>query len=518
MADPDTRRLCVRSVSGSHESLVADAAGGASPAALPGDRQGASEAGLKARAAQRYDSGPLVESLVDKPTRTDPCPCGSGRKYKSCCWADHAAAAVPTQTLPGGDLDPQLAQRIARWVTQQAPVMVAGVERVLGTELLASGEGLGLLANLVAYDLDGEDGAPLAVRFRESQGHLLDPEERRYLDAQIEAWFSIWEVLSVEPGQGFRARDLLTGEERAVRERSATETLKVRDGLFARIVRRGVAETLGCCSPHVLSPRDTQEVVETVRRDLKLGRGRVDPAVLRGPPSILIMIAWDKQAELAARERMPLMQNTDGDDLLLVTDRFAFDPPRRAEVLRALSRLRGAETPEPGPAGSVVVVLTRPGNAQRKDWDNTVVAHVQVAADHLAVETNSLQRAQSAGESIGRGLRGLLAEPSRKTRSADELLAQAKRAGQEGPRPRATSPEQDRIALEFKRRHYGTWPDHPLPALEGLTPREAAGNRRRRAYRDLELLLKEFEHHEAGEPEASRFDVGILRRELGMEA
>jgi tetratricopeptide (TPR) repeat protein len=59
-------------------------------------------------------------TAMAKPGRNDPCPCGSGKKYKRCCLANHeqaertalaAAAARPSPQSPGVAAD--LARRIA---------------------------------------------------------------------------------------------------------------------------------------------------------------------------------------------------------------------------------------------------------------------------------------------------------------------------------------------------------------------------------------------------------------------
>lgn len=73
---------------------------------------------------------------------------------------------------------------------------------------------------------------------------------------------------------------------------------------------------------------------------------------------------------------------------------------------------------------------------------------------------------------------------------------------------------QSKIVLQFKDTHYGQWPDEPLPALNGETPRQAvktgAGRRR------VDELLREFEDIEAREPEDTRYDFSTIRRELGL--
>ena len=71
------------------------------------------------------------------------------------------------------------------------------------------------------------------------------------------------------------------------------------------------------------------------------------------------------------------------------------------------------------------------------------------------------------------------------------------------------------IERKFKEEHYATWPDVPIPALDGITPREAArlGGEPKR---ELELLLRDLEYREGRLPEDCAFDVSRLRAELGM--
>jgi hypothetical protein len=65
-------------------------------------------------------------------------------------------------------------------------------------------------------------------------------------------------------------------------------------------------------------------------------------------------------------------------------------------------------------------------------------------------------------------------------------------------------------------RHYLTWPDIPVPALDGVKPRAAARDPRLRPR--LEGLLKDLERIEAQRrrDEGYGYDVDRLRRELGL--
>jgi len=84
----------------------------------------------------------------------------------------------------------------------------------------------------------------------------------------------------------------------------------------------------------------------------------------------------------------------------------------------------------------------------------------------------------------------------------------------EGP-PGLSQDEANTVILEFKRRHYADWPDQPLPALSGKTPRKAVRSKAGRE--QVDLLLKEMESSEGQSPEGQRFDFSELRRELGMQ-
>ncbi len=73
----------------------------------------------------------------------------------------------------------------------------------------------------------------------------------------------------------------------------------------------------------------------------------------------------------------------------------------------------------------------------------------------------------------------------------------------------------DGLLREIKEAHFRDWVDTPIPALGGKTPRAAA--RAAKSREQLDLLLRDMENSESRVPEAARFDIGKLRRELGLE-
>ncbi len=69
---------------------------------------------------------------------------------------------------------------------------------------------------------------------------------------------------------------------------------------------------------------------------------------------------------------------------------------------------------------------------------------------------------------------------------------------------------------DFKEKHMAQWLDDEIPALDRLTPREAAKKAGPRA--KLDLLLRDMENRDARLPEEDRFDYSRLRSELGLNA
>ena len=180
--------------------------------------------------------------------RNDPCPCGSGKKFKQCHGKPSANTPSPEEAAW---------RRLRRALDGFPSTMLRFVERVYGPDVLdeawdeyhlwvrgipdpnpRSSENQVFMPwffhrwspdpmdTLVADpQLHGRE--PTDV-FLEQRGKRLDPTLSEYLEACLDAPFTFHEILEVEPGRGFKAREVFTGEERSVLERSASQTMACR--------------------------------------------------------------------------------------------------------------------------------------------------------------------------------------------------------------------------------------------------------------------------------------------------
>lgn len=47
--------------------------------------------------------------MTKKPSRNDPCPCGSGKKFKKCCYTKHQAGIKTAKLIQGGKSEEKVA-------------------------------------------------------------------------------------------------------------------------------------------------------------------------------------------------------------------------------------------------------------------------------------------------------------------------------------------------------------------------------------------------------------------------
>jgi hypothetical protein len=477
---------------------------------------------LEVRFTLPYEAFALfdVEDAPRPPTRSgpkvgrnDPCPCGSGKKYKKCHLAsDEATRASESERAGDHDLDGELVGELREYAIARF-----GLEWSRFTQdFVDSSETLQLAVPWSVYQYRVQ-GQSMLEWYLEEHGRRLSRAERGWLAAQQAAWLSVWEVIGVEPGKTVTLRDLLSHEERCVREASGSQTVVVRDALLARVVDHEGVSLLCGAHPRPLPPTDAAEVVRRARGRLRRKRA-VPVGRLRDEPFGRYLIKrWEETVtDLDLRAVIPPeLHNTDGDPLLLTTDHFELEPAERAEVERRLAGMDGvgAEDAEEDTEqdGSVFVFVTS-GNRMHTSWENTLIGRACLEGTVLRLETNSRERADTLRARVEAACGGLLHHRVREHTDplSPPVQAAATSAPQETP-----PPEAEQLLLDFKRRHYSEWLDQAVPALGGLSPREAV---RTAAGRDaVDVLLKDMENHEHRSSGQSTFDFGELRRELRLE-
>jgi hypothetical protein len=150
------------------------------------------------------------------------------------------------------------------------------------------------------------------------------------------------------------------------------------------------------------------------------------------------------------------------------------------------------------------------------DGLNRRLGSIAIAGGRLTLDVTSRPRAERGRALLGRLGRASLRYRSTRYESVAEAMVRREiRSEAEGAA--VDLAEAARAVAAHKEQHYRTWPDTPLPALEGRTPRQAA---RLKAWRPgLVELLKAMESREArgATRDAPAYDFTILWQELGLD-
>ena len=465
--------------------------------------------------------------------RNDPCPCGSGKKYKHCHlahpdyrreerWREQALGIPPVH-----DRDERLKHAMLEWAYHRF-----GNDSLAGGDDFQDADAAAPLAIPWCLFHAPVEGRPVAEWYVEERGDGLSEDDLAWLRAQHAASLSVREVLSVVEGAMVVVRDLLNGDEESVAEGTASRTLVQRDAVLARIAKFQDESYFVGVHPRALGPLDAAEVVRRVRARFRLGphapldRLR-DPAVGRH-----LIACWEEAAEAADRRsaKLPELRNTDGDEMVLTTDHFAFDAPHRDEVAAQVAAMEGAHPPE-AEEREPAYTFVREGDAPAGMTGQTILGTARLGRDRLDVETNSTRRADGLRERIEAACGELLRYRAREHSDPFALVRDRAQAGSSrrpgrgvspgrrgikgAPPLEAATPEMAAALLEFKQRYYTDWLDQPIPMLGGKTPRQAV--RTARGREQVDALLKTIENGEARLAPGARLDLRPMRRELGLE-
>ena len=247
-------------------------------------------------------AGPLLRPLdrlrqpapgTERASRNQPCPCGSGRKYKACCRAEDLAGGVHPLSGRAPALYAMLATYAQRGpnrkVTDRMAVCAIGAPH----------------AAMLALDLAIFDGGA-ARRFLAARGHLLRDDERDLLGEWLTEPVDMYEVSSVKRGSELTLRSLVGGPQRVCQ----------RDRLFSLSVRR-LDIVIGRLLPDGAELADGRHVqalggMGVLPRDLREAGQALFPGGPVAPASVPLFP--ERLLSQFAGQSSPVFQTADGDE------------------------------------------------------------------------------------------------------------------------------------------------------------------------------------------------------------
>jgi SEC-C motif len=473
--------------------------------------------------------------------RNDPCPCGSGKKFKRCCleWQTSAQSIWLQQR----DASDQLTRDMLEFAEGKfGDHMETAWQDFNMTDLpIPSDAYPGEQQIFMPYFLfqwnpqrprSGKSASPrggIVTRWYElERGSNLSDLQRLLLEQATTQPFSFLEILWSNAGEAIGLRDILLGAETEVVERSASRTLQRGDIVYGQIWSVQTLSILGCLAPIAIPPRCKGDVVDLrkkLRRKIaKQGRALAADDLVRQAGAVRLTY-------LTIRDRLytpPLLANTDGDPLVFHTLKFRIDSAEKA--FGALAPLAFGQSKEEllesakfgtdGKLQRIAFDWRKRGNAKIPSWDNTILGNITISDQALIAEVNSENRAKRLRAKIEKWLGSSVIHQSTRTKSVEEMLTKApkrprRQSKEDGELEQALlhDPEARNHFRQIIQRQVEDWVHQKVRVLDGRTPLQAVQDPDGREV--VESLLLDWER--SGPYQAGiRPDFNAVRKLLNL--
>ena len=482
--------------------------------------------------------------------RNDPCACGSGKKYKKCCLvsADNSdfqyrrfrqvhAGLIPKLTKFAFEIiEPEVVEEAWKEFNDHEAVEdfdPGGPMNVLFMPWFL----FNWIIELKPTGSTKFEEMTIAGLFLLDKRNEISSDEEILLRSCIRCPYSLCEIVEVKSGVGMTLFDLIRRIAYEVLERSASQTLKRGEIIYCATSEvAGLRSNVGT-GPYALQP--------TAKRDvLDLRKWMMDEI---GDDSITTAHLHEFEYDIRALYLQivrgmfspPRLANTDNDSLLPQKLYFDLESADRAfQGLKSLAEgwseselLDGATVKDGLIVNAEIPWLGGSEEARKRLGGPVLLGLLKIDEGRLVVEVNSNQRAESIRRLVEERLgetatyKTTLIEPIQSRVEEMWKAAASGLSSSNDPQDREHSdfisfddaqPEIRAMMEEVSRQHWESWFDLPVPALNDMTPREAARTEEGRAL--LESLLLFYENSQADSSQnVLRADISALRRELGME-
>ena len=437
--------------------------------------------------------------------RNDPCPCGSGKKYKYCC-GKTAQPPVDLFWKRVGESLQKCTDELFKFSVKKAGNYAYSMavdefflwpeETEVLEDLLEEHFPIFLPWYLHNWYFDPNElesqedevkinlppHRTISEMYLKEESKRLDSLQQRILEANLRRPYSFYEIIECRTGEGFTLRDLFLEENLRVSEKRGSENISPGNILFARTLTLDGLTILDGCGTVAIPPKYKREILEL--RDK-----------MRNFHTFLTVESLNEY-DVEIRDlyfyiyenlhQIPEIRNYDGDEILYTTLYFEIDDPEIAfEKLAPLAKswthkemLENALYDQEGHLRQAQIEWERKKKRDEPGQAYVLLGTLEIDRNEMTVEVNSRERAKK----IEREIRKRLGKHARLTKKEERSLDEVIQSRQDGEWEKNESFSQtqflDPEILEKIKgvylKHWEKWLDIPVPALNGKTPREAA--------------------------------------------
>lgn len=401
---------------------------------------------------------------MNKPGRNEPCPCGSGKKYKRCCLPKSYNPIVAEDSIKE-----TLVREIRKFIAKRFSDDVEDAFNFFWEDFdlgkyLEKGyyeyAEINFHEWLVHDWVPFDDGKTIVDHFIKNNLRLT-ADELKILNMMNKSVISLYEIQEVFPDKGFMLKDLLMGGEYDVSEKLATQALRKWDIFATRLMILDSKFVMsGCLYPYPLIEKES--IINYIKEEFKYFREDYKDAgmddFLKSDSDIFNFLWCDTIIN------MPKMDIVTKDGEPLIFTKSVFEIKDRDAVVDRLKKVKGLK-----PENDGFVWLS----ALRKDGSASVQGNISITDNELILECTTEKRHNKGKNLIIKHLSDLIIHKTDSFQEPHEAIASMKDTPQQEIDSKVPMEIQQKLYTELMQKHYEKWLTDKLPALDGRTPMEA---------------------------------------------
>lgn len=447
---------------------------------------------------------------MNKTGRNDPCPCGSGKKYKKCCLASTFVQIGREETIRK-----RLTDALMGFYNKQYKHTMEEAHQMFWDDFVPQQHLEGHFLEIayqnffewICFDfiIDPDQNKTLIDLYME-QNKRLTQDEHAVLTKMKNSVISLYEVQEVFPDKGLLLKDLLMGQEHDVKEKLATRGLKRWDIFATRLLLiDGQYIMSGSVYPYHI--RFKQRILDDIAEDYQAYRGEYPDATmdmyLKESGDIFNFHWYDP---IQNPPPMPKLHTTSGEPV--VFSKAMFEIRDQDAVAKALPKIRGFEQHDEGYTWY---------DKRKPDGSATILGTVKIEKKKLVLESNSKKRLQRGKKLIEKSMGDAVFHKLDTFQDPMEAIKAHKDKPARSPENELPMELQQQLYTQYCQKHYEGWFQDKIPMLDDKTPLEAI--KTEQGKQKVIELLKLYENGEELNKQEGRpvYDLGWVWQRLGLE-
>ncbi|MEO0266394.1 MAG: SEC-C metal-binding domain-containing protein [candidate division WOR-3 bacterium] len=442
--------------------------------------------------------------------RNDPCPCGSGKKYKKCCLLKLYIEIGKEESLKT-----KLVKDILAFSKKYYGNLIDYAYEYFWDDFdpykELSGSALEM-ANLnfwewLVYDWvpDDECGRTLIELYIENN-RKLTLDELKVLNIMKNSVISLYEVQEVFPEKGLLLKDLLIGGEYDVREKTATRSVRKWDIFATRLLHLdGKYIMSACVYPYSLKYKESlityiKEEFEEYKKDFP---DRTMDEFLKTDGDLFNFLWYDA---IKNPPKIKLMTTT-GESLLF--SKALYEVKDKDAVINGLRKIEGFQQENE----NEVVWLTE----RDEEESATVLGRIEIKDNNLILECNSKERLEKGKKLFSKFIFDSIIHKADVFQDFEQAIESLKDSPAEKSVNELPLEVQQELYTHFMQKHLENWLNDKIPALGNKTPFEAI--KTEDGKKKVIELLKDLENREEHNKREGRpyFDTSWMWERLNLE-